>query len=302
MRVIWLGIDDTGGCVLHWHELRLELAKHGVELMGPGYSWEGKKTLSELLREVGTPDWIVLDDCNAKGYVPIKWDCEPDCKVAVREHDWWNRHRFGLHERIAPDLTMGCYDRPMDTQGRSRPGWTLVPHAVNTERFCPNGEERQYAIGFYGKHGKMYEHRTRARREIMKRKDAWVGTHGGYWHDGTEHNDGVHTFYNDNLAAKLRQCKMLWVDSPDNFGACVLKYLEAAASGCVLIGEVPFRAVRLVPYMSQVEPEDIHDKIAHFLSLPTLHEYGVFTRRHAKLNHSLPVRAREIVELLESEL
>jgi len=309
MRVIWLGIEDTGGCVLHWNDLRAHLAdNHDVELHGPDYTWPlGQRpgpSLSALLLEVGTPDWIVFDDCNAKGYVNIRWDCQPDCKVAVREHDWWNSHRGKLHGRINPDLVMGCYDRGLGEYRRDVPGWRLVPHAVNTRRFSPNGSSRPYAIGFFGKHGKMYEGRTEARREIRKRSDAWIGQHGGYWHV-KENNDGVHTFYNEKLAEQLAQCKTLWVDSPDNKGSCVLKYFEGAASGCLLVGERPFNGDAYFPSDAMVScaPSEVGEVVDWYAAHDELRE--AITEKslnHVREHHSIEVRAQQIMDTLREEL
>ncbi len=307
MRVIWLGIEDVGGCVLHWNDLRRRLHHtHGVELHGPDYSWplgQPGPRLSELLEKTGTPDWLVLDDCNAKGYVNMKWDCTPDCKVAVREHDWWNRHRGRLHDRIKPDLVMGCYDRPLDVYRRDVPGWTLVPHPVNTRRFAPNGSERPYPVGYYGKHGKMYGHRTVARRAIRDRGDAWIGQHGGYWHV-KENNDGVHTFYNEKLAEKLAQCKSLWVDSPDNKHACVLKYFEGAASGCLLIGQMPFNREAYFPDGTIIpcEPEEVSEVVDWYADHDAVRKNVTESLRdYVVQHHSVEARAKQVMDLLREE-
>jgi len=232
-----------------------------------------------------------VDDCNALGYVPLRWDVVPDCKVAWREHDFWNRHRRSYGERINPDLILSCY---ASSPFRSSYKFRHVPHAVDTSVFhAGNGQDRPYRIGFYGKHGGMYRHRTEARRVIRQIEGAWVGTHGGYWKNGRPHNDGVHTFYNGTLADALRKVRVLWVDSPDRFNAGVLKYFEGGACGCILIGEKPSGSEFPADNVVVCEPEEIPDMLDH------LHpQLGALAANEVKQKHSVEVRAGEIVDLL----
>ena len=239
MKVLWLGMNDEGGCVLHWHKLRLELEKLGVTLVGPGYFWpgEGHISLSHILSHTGMPDWIVLDDCNAKGYVPIVWDVMPPCLVAWREHDFHNRHRQSAGHRIDPDLILGCYKRGKQCKSdpfRDHPEWTFVPHAVDTDLFRPQ-RDKKWELGLYGAcNNDQYVLRRDAKKALAGR--GWVGQHTGYWHDGTERSDGIKSFYNDHLADVLGQVKAVWVDGGWLDGI-VLKYFEQYI---VLIGKKRF--------------------------------------------------------------
>lgn len=304
MKVVWLGLDDTGGCVLHWQDLRHHLRDHhGVTLLDAAKSW----LISEI-EDLHHPDWIVVDECNANGYVNIRFDRARKCRLAVREHDWWNRRRRNVWYPQEPELVLACYSRPLNyipgyrDSLRERPGWKYVPHVINTKRFHAYTEHRPYIVGFYGKHGTMYDHRTRAREQILALKrigiPVWVGKHSGYWHNGPGTNDGVDYCYNDELADKLRQCQMVWVDSPDRFGACVLKYLEAAACGCLIFGEAPFddatRAV--VP----CNPEDIPVVVQHYSEYSGAREMQAYRgwERVSKF-HSIEAKAQEIMTLLE---
>ena len=75
MRVIWLGMNDENSCVLNFHELRCELRdKHGVTLIGDGYSWprlKGAQTpLSAILRQLPPADWFVLDSLDKTNSTP----------------------------------------------------------------------------------------------------------------------------------------------------------------------------------------------------------------------------------------
>ena len=242
MKVLWLGMDDTLGCTWHWHELRLYLRDHyDVDLAGPGYSWE--YGIGQVLASsIGMDDYdvVVLDDCNAMGYVPIAWDIRPKAKLAWREHDWHNKQRQQIAAALKPDKILGCYKRRAvrewsDPFG-SDPNWSYVPHAVNTERFNPGPDPRKYKYGMYGMVANCYPGRAAARQELRGRKDSWLPVHGGYWMDGRGSNK--QTYYNDKLADALRDVTALWV-SPGQGGGMLLKYFEGAASGCLLVGVRP---------------------------------------------------------------
>ena len=314
MSVLWIGMNDENACTRNWHGLRLALRDLGATVVGPGYTWPdgGVVKMSDILREHGEHDWVVYDDANALGYAGIILDVRPSGKTAWREHDWWNRNRQEAMRRWNPDRILSTYDRPVggtlphgepDT-GRSHPDWNFVPHAVDCSRFHPNGPYRDYALGFYGKHGAQYRVRTLARSFIAARMaargDVWIGTHGGYWHDGVTHDDGRRTFYNDNLANALRRVRMLWVDGLD-YQAPVLKFFEGAASGCVLIGRAPYAWERLFPEDILIDcgPQDVDDVTDSLLEDDERRQ--ALSRRTADYclkHHSLEVRAKEIMELL----
>lgn len=303
MKILWLGIDDTGGCVLHWHKLRLRLKQeYGVTLAGPGYSWPfgENRPLSEIAR--GSWDWIVLDDCNAKGYVPVRWDIQPDAKIAWREHDWHNRRRQEVAHRIKPDIVLGCYERPLGLDPiRSLPGWRLIPQAVDTEWFHANGQARRYAVGLYGQRAKCYPARCAAWRVMGKREDAWRPTHGGYWHSGKKHNDGISTFYNENLATALQEVKTLWVDG-GKWAGCVLKFFEGAASGCLLVGEEPHGWEACFPRESMIRcaPDDLESVVDFYDRNEALRRaIAIPAMIHCRSHHSIEARAKQIVEVLE---
>jgi len=292
MNILWLGINDEGGCTLHWHKMREALARdHDVTLAGPGYTYgDGAKKISQILS--GFPcrewDWIVMDDCNAKGYVPVSFDVKP-CKVAWREHDYWNRHRHGL-ARVS-DLILGCYPSSPFADSEK---WVHIPHAVDTETFFSGNGSRKHPIGMYGKCGTCYDNRTAAKKMIRTIPGAWLGHHGGYWKNGAKPNDGKKYFYNEKLAAALREVGALWVDSPDNKQALVLKYFEGAACGCVLLGEVP-AGDGMFPkqFMVECAPEEIPDALN---SMPK--ELGSQAAEHVHEHHSVGVRAGQIMEVL----
>lgn len=306
MRVLWFGINDEGGCVLSFHELRCELRdRHGVELAGPGYSWEigtGTRKLSEILE--GEYDWIVLDDSNAKGYVPIIPDVHPSARIAWRENDWHNRRRWQAASRWEPEIIFGLLDRaPGQDPWREHPGWKWLPHAVTTSRFHPgNGQERIFNAGFYGRTGAAYRTRTEARRRLSGRDDVWIGQHGGYWKDGKQHDNGTTTFYNDNLADRLRLVKCLYV-APGNMGSCVMKYFEGAACGCLLFGEIPYGWDAIFPSASIVRcsPEEVNDVVDFYSSHDvTREQIAERATRRCLEEHSIERRAEQIMEVLRA--
>jgi len=308
MRVLWMGLNDEGGCVLHWHKLRLHLRdEYGVELCGPGYSWEsGPRILSDILQEVGKIDWLVLDDANAKGYLPVKIDCAPDAKVAWREHDWHNRNRQAVASAMKPDLIFGCVDRPLNGEAidewRGSPNWHYVPHPVDTELFHPNGE-RDIDVALYGSTAKVYPNRQRAKQILRERGgNAWLPVHGGYWKNGVEHNDGIRTFYNENLAKMLARVKCCFV-SGGHWKGCVLKYFEAAASGCLMFGIPPYPSTIDFPYkwLISCKPEEINEVLDDVLRRDGERENTTEEcRAHLEEHHSIPARARQIMELFHA--
>ena len=308
MRVLWMGMNDEGGCVLHWHRLREHLRdEYGVELCGPGYSWDtGPRILSDILREAGKIDWLVLDDANAKGYLPVKVDCVPDAKFAWREHDWHNRRRQAVATVMKPDLIFGCADRPSgEDPFRESPNWHYVPHPVDMDTFHPNGT-RDIDVALYGSTAKVYPNRQRAKRVLMERKargeSVWLPVHGGYWKNGHEHNDGITTFYNENLAKMLARVKCCFV-SGGHWKGCVLKYFEAAASGCLMVGIPPHPSTIPFPYkwLVQTPPEEIDEVVDY--ALANEEERKEITEEcleHLREHHSIPARARQIMELLHA--
>lgn len=303
MRVLWLGMDDENGCVLHFRDLREELERLGVKLVGPGYTWAyGEKPaplISDILVRAGPVDWVVYDDCNARGHIAINWDVRPDL-LAIREHDWWPGHAKTLRERLKPDLIMGCYLRPdLPTN------FVHVPQAVNTSRFYANGRSRDYAVGFYGATGKCYPKRGEARQIIAARDDSWIGKHTGYWHDGDTRSDGKTSFYNGDLARALRDVKCLWVDAPEQYQNCVLKFFEGAASGCLLIGTKPYGWESYFPRGSMVtcEPDQLDDAIDLYAnSEPSRRSIAIQAMAHCRAKHSIQRRAAEIMEVLECRM
>lgn len=307
---MWLGINDENGCVQHFHELRLELKnKHGVELVGPGYSWpmmEGRFNLSVIIDAYGKPDWIVLDDSNALGYVPLRIAGHPSgVKVAWRENDFHNKYRQATGNVIDPDLIMAILDRPKkgfwgSDPFRTHPGWELVPHAVNTKRFCPNGNDRPWNIILYGKTGPCYRVRSEAKQVLRGRKDAVLPTHGGYWRDGRGSIPGK-TYYNDELAALLAQCKMAWVDGSD-YKAAVMKYFECAAAGCLMVGQKPYGWHRYFPdgAMVECEPGELPDIIRFYSRMRRARKsVANLALEHVRKYHSTEERAKQIMALLE---
>jgi hypothetical protein len=305
MRVLWLGINDDPGCVLHFHELRCELRDaHGVTLAGPGYSWPygESRCLSDLAGNEGF-DWIVLDDTNALGYVRVNWDFRPAAKVAWREGDWHNGYRKETAVAIRPDAILSCVDRPSSPQDefRDHPGRTLVPMAVNTKRFHPRCGPRRYAVGLFGKVGKAYASRTAARCALSPRGDAWLPTHGGYWRDGRGSAPGA-TFYNDELADALRDCAMVWVDGSD-YGVFLNKYNEAAACGCLLVGEVPYNWSAYYPEASMVRccPEEVNEVVDFYADHDRAREeIAERATEHCLENHSIEARAKQVMEVLSA--
>ena len=316
MRVFWFGMDDGGACVLHWHELRQHLAEHhGVELFGPGYSWApGQKhvLLSQILARHGTPDWIVLDDANARGYVPMAWDVAPKCRIAWREHDWHNGHRIQVAMKIKPDLILGTTERVLGENPpkhgdpmRKHSGWRLVPHPVNTERFHLPGKkeeiDRLFRLGFYGMVNKAYPARLAAmpviRARQIERQDVWMPPHGGYWRDGR--GSSAKTRYNDELAEELRHVSCLWVSGGQGKEA-VLKYFEGGASGCFLIGEKPAGWDKLFSVSAFIEcpPEEIN-AVVDGLKPAVREEAARVMFDQIERYHSIPARAFQIMGLLE---
>ena len=306
MKVVWLGMNDEGGCVLGWHELREHLRdEYGVILVGPGY---GTNVLMDLqaIADSFRPDWIVLDDCNAKGYVPLQIPSRPkNVRIAWREHDWHNGYRKQTAYKLQPDLIMGCVERrkvEVDKDPfRHHKAWVLVPHPINTRRFTYGVGERDYGVGLYGKTGACYGDRTKAKRVIAERGSGWLPLHGGYWHNGKPHNDGIRTFYNDKLAKALRNVKCLWVDGSD-YNVFLAKYLEGAASGCLLIGKKPFAWTSYFPEDGMVEcqPDDINRIVDFYIQNERARL--IITRRmreYVEEHHSIEVRAKEIIDLLE---
>ena len=297
MKVLWLGMNDETGCVWHWHELRLCLKEqHGVILKGPGYSYPDNPRipLSSLLD--GDEDWIVLDDCNAMGYVNIVPDVRPNAKVAWREHDWHNKRRQANAEQWHYDLVMGCYRR----DGWYPKHFKLVPHAINTERFHPgNGQLRPWQIGMYGKTCKhAYPERIEARQAIKKCSDSWLPTHGGYWRDGR--GSGPITRYNDQLAHDLRHVACLYV-SGGRWNGMVLKYLEGAASGCLLMGNVPCGWEESFPKDSMLpcEPGEVGEFADWFADHEEQRaEFARIATERALKEHSIEARAEQIMEVL----
>ncbi len=303
MRVTWIGMNDENGCVLNWHELRVCLQEqHGVTLKGPGYSYSDNRRapLSHLVE--GDEDWIVIDDCNAMGYPALDLDVRPDCKVAWREHDWHNKSRIAVADFLKPDLILGCVDRPEWDKYRSHPGWRLCPHPINTQRFHPgNGQMRPYPVGLYGKVGRCYEKRSAARRHLSECGDAWLPVHGGYWRDGRGSLSG-RTFYNDELAEALRHVACLWVDGSD-WKVFLQKYTEGAASGCLLLGEVPYAWERYYPKDSMIpcEPGEALEFVEWFRDHEGQRaEYARLATEHAQKAHSVETRAKEIMEVLDA--
>jgi len=301
-RILWLGMDDSKGCVLHWHDLRCRLRdEHGVTLAGPGYSWEfGQK---HAISEFGDDwDWIVLDDCNAMGYVPIMWDVRPKCPIAWREHDWHNVRRQQNAAIFMPDLVLSCYEREMPITDifRDHPNRHFVPHPVSTKRFNPgNGQERTWDAGLYGTLGAGYEDRRVARASIVSLGErAWLPVHGGYWRD--DRGSGEKTRYNDELARDLRRVKCLWVNG-GKWNGIVMKYFEGAASGCLLVGTKPDGWDLCFPPNSMVEcePEKAAEVMQDFADDEIARRYvSEHATEHCLKEHSVEARARQIMEIL----
>ena len=304
MRVLWIGMDDENGCVLHFRDLREHLQEaYGVKLVGPGYTYPyGQKPgplISDLLVQAGPVDWVVFDDCNARGHIGVNWDVRPE-RLAIREHDWWPGFAKEWRRRLKPDLIMGCYLRPELPEN-----FVHVPQAVNTERFRSNGMAREFGVGFYGMTGKAYPKRGAARAVIAKRDDAWIGQHTGYWHDGATRSDGVKSFYNDHLADALRKVKCLWVDSPERYQNCVMKFFEGAASGCLLIGQRPYGWEHYFPRGSMVtcEPEYVEQTVDFYADKePARRAISVPAMFHCRKHHSIEARAKQIMEVLECHM
>jgi len=304
MRVLWLGINDEHGCVLHWHDLRCRLRdEHGVTLAGPGYSWDmgtGPRYVSQLV-EKANPDWVVLDDCNALGYVPLIWDQAPKCRVAWREHDWHNRFRQEAGVKIKPDLILSCYERslPVNDRFRDDPHRVFMPHAVSTHRFHPgNGQVRTFDVGIYGTTSAGYEERREAKKAIRTMRNSWCPVHGGYWKDGR--GSGPVTRYNDELAADLRRLKCMWVSS-GKWNGVVLKYFEGAASGCMLFGVRPDGWERCFPEEAMVEcpPEEAQDVAEWYAKKDSLRQVvAEKATTHCLEHHSVEARASQIMEVL----
>lgn len=310
MKVLWFGIDDTKACVLYNHEVRCELRdKHGVRLVGPGYSWPmeaGRMALSSVLAVEGKPDWVVLDDGNGAGYVPIDIDCHPDgVRFAWREGDWHNGWRKGIADQLEPDVVLGMVDRlPPLKQDLDpylfHPGFHLVPHSVQTKRFYPGDGPRQINMVLYGQTGACYETRTKARSILSGRTDVKLPTHGGYWSDGRGSAKDI-TYYNDELAELLRHCKMAWVDGSD-YNVCLMKYFEVAACGALLVGEKPYAWHRYFPdgCMVVCEPEELPDVINFYAKYEKARKRITDTAwEHIQKHHTVEVRAREIMAILE---
>jgi len=296
MKVAWVGMDDTDTYTTRWHELRLELRDvHGVILTGNGYS--DHRNLLEIEAE-HNPDWIVLDDCNARGSVGVNAAARPSCKIAWREHNWHDPHRKYVANQLQPDLIMACYDR--DNQNdpwRDHPGWRLVPMGINTDQFYPGDElEREYPVGLYGFRGTAYKLRQKAFMAIRNRKDGWTPTHAGYWT-----TPKPKSCYNDDLACALRKVQALWVDGSDYGPVALAKYLEGAASGCILIGERPHKWEDVIP--PEADPliecgvEEI-SAVVDSITPEQRQEVASRTVPYMVEHHSIPSRARKIMELL----
>ncbi len=303
MKILWLGMNDENACVLHWHDLRCHLRdEHGVTLAGPGYSWDvGEK---HSISEFGSDwDWIVLDDCNASGYVPLRWNVQPKCKVAWREHDWHNRFRQEAGHKIKPSVILSCYQRslPVNDPFRDDPRRVFVPHAVSTNRFHPgNGQERHWKVGLYGTTASGYDERKTAKRGLRGAPDAWLPVHGGYWRDGR--GSGPVTRYNDALAEDLRRVKCLWVSS-GKWNGLVLKYFEGAASGCLLFGVKPEGWEECFPSDAMIEcdPKDALKVSRRYSEDDDLRtEITKSAWEHLQAKHSIPARASQIMEVLHA--
>ncbi|MCP4493369.1 MAG: glycosyltransferase family 1 protein [Gammaproteobacteria bacterium] len=310
MRVLWFGINDTNACVLYSHDLRLHLQKHhGVELIGPGYTWPMDimpPKMTDVIEAEGKPDWIVWDECNGTGFVPMNIDLRPQgVRIAVREGDWHNTYRREVIDKLDPDVIFGAVDRKPPAKRAVDPylfheGFTLMPWAVNTDRFYPGEDIRSYAMVLYGQTGACYADRTKARAVLSSRKDVILPTHGGYWSDGRGSLEGV-TFYNDELAALLRKCRMAWVDGSD-FNVALMKYYEVAASGTLMVGKKPYAWHRYFPdgCMVVCEPEEVPDVINFYMKRERSRR-SITDRalQHIHTHHTIAIRAREMMAFLE---
>ena len=309
MLVIWIGMNDEKSCVLNFHELRCELRdKHGVELIGDGYSWApgtGKGTpLSTILKQLPPADWVVFDDRNGMGYPQIRVDERPDCKVAWVENDYHNKRRHELARKIKPDVVFNAVARPEvdEVDDPFRDG-VLCPFPVNVKRFRP-AIEKVHEIGFYGSTAGPYTSRAAAkvilRRRMLRQGGVFLQTHGGYWKDNRGSSPGK-TFYNDELAAELGKCRFLWVDG-SNWNVFLQKYHEGIASGCVLVGEIPYRWENYYQggYILPATPETLEEVIDANMDAPL--PWTEDARRECVKRHSIEARAEQIMEVLHERL
>ena len=307
MLVVWIGMNDSTSCVLNFHELRCELRdRHGVMLIGDGYSWpafRGSQTpLSVVLNQLPPADWVVFDDRNGMGYPRIRVDERPPCKVGWVENDYHNKKRVGLAKMLEPDVVFNAVLRPA-SDGDDFRNDVLCPFPVNVERFKP-GPETYYDIALYGQTSGPYKIRRAAKkvlRERMARQGkVFLPTHGGYWRDDRGSYSGK-TYYNDELAAELRTCKFLWVDGSD-WGVFLQKYNEGIASGCVLLGEIPFGWEEYYSsgFIIPTTPKNLEETIDAHRECPF--PWTEDARNECVKRHSIEARAEQIMEVLHARL
>ena len=111
MRVVWIGTNDEDGHVRHHHELRLHMRKeYGVELAGPGYTWNIGKKGVPLSTVAGKADVVVLD---ARGCSPLHLICDaiPDAYRVLIERDFHNKPQWSTVKKFKPHAMLGAVAR-----------------------------------------------------------------------------------------------------------------------------------------------------------------------------------------------
>jgi len=270
MKVAWLGTEDTIRHNRQFDSLRHYMRDtYGVTLIGPGYTYDYrvKTKLSTVLPE--DPDIFVWDD---RGCSPllVQIDRQPECPCIYIEQDYHQRSRWSIPKKLPAKYIFGSAPRPLPPDGLNP--WThqagkmhpefdpwighetfrMLPYCINTNVFHNGNGQRDYDGGMFGTITAWYTARREVKQLLKHRDGCWVGA--------KKHSKQA-LYWND-LADRLRQTKVLWVDG-SNRGMFFLKFHEGISCGCLLIGKRPYGWDDLYPheFMVDCEPEDAVDAI-----------------------------------------
>jgi hypothetical protein len=233
------------------HYLRYEaLARRpGVKLIGPGVpGYRKEMTVDEAIQVTfGThrPDLIIHGgDLRDSGIPLVSGLNETGLPTAIELLDTWanpdrtlnfiNRYRFdlGLIQEAGPHLEFYRRHCP-----QTQFIWT--PNGVDLSRFRDYGLQKEYDLILYGVlEPNIYPFRTRLTRLLANRSDFRVKfiNHPGYY---PNQQPTVHPVVSGADLAREINKSWIGIATRSAYNCLLMKYLEIAASGAAIAGNLP---------------------------------------------------------------